>query len=117
MMQGNAGQGVAGIPQISVSGGNPAATYRALVSQRDILGVLLPMSIAFSRRISRRSAKVEVVLPPEMSERMAQLERGVESIAIEVERTSEGQRFVTQVLVARSVAREGQADPVLNFNR
>ncbi len=117
MMQSNAGQGVAGIPQISVSGGNPATTYRALVSQRDILGVLLPIGVAFSQRISRRSAKVEAVLPLAMSERMAQLERGVESIAIEVERTSESQRFVAQVLVAQSDAREGQADPVLNFNR
>lgn len=85
--------------------------------QRDILGVLLPMSIAFSRRIWRRSGKVEVVLPPEMSERMTQLERGVESIAIEVERIGEGQRFVTQVLAARSDARESQAHPALNSDR
>jgi len=63
--------------------------------------VLLPMSLAFARRIWRRSARVEVRLPPEMSDRMAQLERGVEAIAIEVERIGEGQRFVTQVLSER----------------
>ena len=63
--------------------------------------VLLPMSIAFARRVWRRSARAEVTLPPEMSERMAHLERGVEAIAIEVERIGEGQRFVTQVLTER----------------
>jgi hypothetical protein len=35
----------------------------------------------------------------------------------DVARIGQGQRFVTQVLAARSDAREGQADPVLNFNR
>ena len=77
--------------------------------------VLLPMSIAFARRIWRRSARAEVTLPPEMSERMAHLERGVEAIAIEVERIGEGQRFVTQVLSERGDARAlgaGAAEPI-----
>lgn len=77
--------------------------------------VLLPMSIAFARRIWRRSAKATVVLPPEMGERMASLERGVEAIALEVERIGEGQRFVTQVLAERNDARAlgaGAAQPI-----
>ena len=60
--------------------------------------VLLPMSLAYARRIWRRSAKATVVLPPEMSDRMASLERAVDAIAVEVERIGEGQRFVTQVM-------------------
>jgi hypothetical protein len=63
--------------------------------------VLLPLTIAFSRRIWRRSARAEVTLPPEMRDRMEALERGVEAIALEVERIGEGQRFVTQALVER----------------
>ena len=66
-----------------------------------MLIVLLPMSIAFARRIWRRSAKATVALPPEMAQRMESLERGVEAIAIEVERIGEGQRFVTQALAER----------------
>ena len=77
--------------------------------------VLLPMSIAFSRRIWRKSAGVEVRLPPEMASRMESLERGVEAIALEVERIGEGQRFVTQALAQRGDIRgvgAGGAEPV-----
>ena len=73
--------------------------------------VLLPMSIAYARRIWRRSARVEVRLPAEMSERMESLERGVEAIAIEVERIGEGQRFVTQTLAQRGLG-AGTAEPM-----
>jgi hypothetical protein len=63
--------------------------------------VLFPLSIAYARRIWRRSARTEVTLPAEMRDRMESLERGVEAIALEVERIGEGQRFVTQALVER----------------
>lgn len=77
--------------------------------------VLLPMSIAFARRVWRRSAAVEVRLPQEMASRMESLERGVEAIALEVERIGEGQRFVTQALAQRGDIRgvgAGGAEPV-----
>jgi hypothetical protein len=77
--------------------------------------VLLPMSIAFARRIWRRSAKATVVLPPELSDRMASLERAVDAIAVEVERIGEGQRFVTQVMTdaPRGLgAGQGAAEPI-----
>ena len=64
--------------------------------------VLLPMSIAFARRIWRRSAKATVVLPPEMADRMASLERGLDAVALEIERIGEGQRFLTQALAERA---------------
>lgn len=73
--------------------------------------VALPMSIAFARRIWRKSARVEVRLPPEMSDRMESLERGMEAIALEVERIGEGQRFVTQTLAGRALG-AGAAEPV-----
>ena len=77
--------------------------------------VLLPMSLAFTRRIWRRSARAEVTLPPEMSQRMESLERGMDAIALEVERIGEGQRFVTQALTERGEIRAvgaGAAEPV-----
>ena len=77
--------------------------------------VLFPMSIAFARRIWRRSAKATVTLPPEMSQRMENLERGVEAIAIEVERIGEGQRFVAQMVAERAEGRAlgpGAAEPI-----
>jgi hypothetical protein len=63
--------------------------------------VLLPLTIAYARRIWRRSANVEVRLAPEMSQRMQSIEDGVEAIALEVERIGESQRFLTQAMAER----------------
>ena len=62
--------------------------------------LLLPLVIAWSRRIWRRNA-VTVSLPPELNDRMLGLERAVDSVAVEVERIGEGQRFVTQLMAER----------------
>lgn len=107
----------------------PGATYRPPDVPRDrpdpdmIVGftaliaiiIVLPMSIAFARRVWRRSANATVTLPPEVAQRMESLERGVDAIALEVERIGEGQRFMTQALTERSDARglgAGAAEPV-----
>jgi hypothetical protein len=71
------------------------------VSAMILFAFIMPIIIAFSRRIWRRSAKAEVTLPPEVAERMSGLERGMEAIALEVERIGEGQRFMTQALASR----------------
>ena len=76
--------------------------------------VLLPLSVAYARRIWRRGAAVVSALPGEFMERMSRLEQAVESIAIEVERVGEGQRFMTRVMTeanARSLG-AGPAEPV-----
>ena len=57
-----------------------------------------PIAFAYARRIWRRSAKVTVTLPPEVASRMQAMEEAIESIAVEVERVGEGQRFMTQAL-------------------
>jgi hypothetical protein len=66
-----------------------------------ILVVLLPLSIALARRIMRRGAAVVTALPAELMERLSRLDHAVDSIAVEVERIGEGQRFVTRVLAER----------------
>jgi hypothetical protein len=60
--------------------------------------VLFPIAIAHARRIWRRSVKAVVAFPAEMADRFTRLEQTVESVAIEVERISEGQRFVTRIM-------------------
>jgi chromosome segregation ATPase len=76
--------------------------------------VFLPLSVAFARRIWRRSAAVTVKLTNELSQRMDSLERAVEAVAVEVERVGEGQRFVTQVLAgdAPRAIGAGAAEPI-----
>jgi hypothetical protein len=59
---------------------------------------IFPISIAFARRIWRRSAAAVSTLPHDIVERFTQIDQAVESIAVEVERIGEGQRFITRVL-------------------
>jgi hypothetical protein len=62
-----------------------------------IIIVFLPLSIAFARRIWRRSAKIVTTIPKELTERLARVEQTVEASAIEIERIGEGQRFMTRL--------------------
>lgn len=81
--------------------------------------VFFPISIAVARRIWRRSAAAVTAIPGELMERMHRLEQGVESIAIEVERIGEGQRFMTRIMSdagARPLG-AGPAEPVRQQER
>jgi hypothetical protein len=77
--------------------------------------VLLPLSIALSRRIWRRSAAVVTSIPREIAERLSRMEQAVEATAVEVERIGEGQRFLTRLFTEGEGARaigSGAAQPV-----
>lgn len=55
--------------------------------------------------IKRQDRAASLPAPdPRAEERLARIEAAVESIAIEVERISEGQRFVTKLLAERPAA-------------
>ena len=43
-------------------------------------------------------------IPGEVSQRLERMEQAIDAIAVEVERISEGQRFVTKLLAERSPA-------------
>ena len=60
--------------------------------------VLLPMSIAWGVRFIKRGAAAVAAFPSDLADRLTNIERSVEAVAIEVERLGEGQRFVTQLL-------------------
>ena len=77
--------------------------------------VLFPLAFAFARNLWKRGTRAAAAPTPtaENSERMERLEQGVEAIAIEVERISEGQRFVTKLLSEGSPAvKLGQGERV-----
>jgi hypothetical protein len=61
------------------------------------LFVFFPIALAYARRIWRRPI-APAALPPDMLQRFDRMEQAIESIAIEVERVTEGQRFVTQLM-------------------
>jgi hypothetical protein len=63
------------------------------------LFVLAPIAVSISRGIWRRgSLPRQVVQSPENAQRLERMEQAIDSIAIEMERVSEGQRFVTRLL-------------------
>lgn len=64
--------------------------------------VLLPLSVALARRIWRRGTATMTALPNELMDRLARLDHAVDSIAVEVERIGEGQRFVTRLFSERA---------------
>jgi hypothetical protein len=63
--------------------------------------LLMPLVLAFARRIWRRSGTPSIDL--ENSPRLQRIEQAVESIALEVERIGEAQRFTTKLLAERHV--------------
>lgn len=62
------------------------------------LFVLFPVAFAYARRIWKRGATVVAPIPREVTDRLEQMGQAVESIALEVERIGEGQRFLTRVM-------------------
>lgn len=62
--------------------------------------VFAPLAFTYARNMWRKGSmpKYDDQLARENSDRLARLESAVDSIAIEVERISEGQRFVTKLL-------------------
>jgi len=59
----------------------------------------IPIARAYARRIER--GPIEPMMPPEMKTRFERMEQALDSIAIEVERISEAQRFTTKLLAER----------------
>ena len=77
----------------------------ALLVMSGIFVLLLPLSIAMAIRWLRRGKAVIAALPNDMMERLSRLDQSVDSIAVEVERIGEGQRFLTRLLSDQGVAR------------
>lgn len=77
-----------------------------------ILAVLMPLSIGFTRRLWKRGAPAPKVAVADniVSSRLERLEHAVDAIAIEIERVSEGQRFMTKVMSERPAAPVNQAE-------
>ncbi|HEU4628184.1 MAG TPA: hypothetical protein VFS08_00475 [Gemmatimonadaceae bacterium] len=94
--------------------GGPSAQVTA-ISIVFTLFVLMPLAIALARLIWRRASRPAPPTIPflsEASQRLERLEQAVDTIAIEIERVSENQRFVTRLLAEKPGAPalpEGQA--------
>jgi chaperonin cofactor prefoldin len=78
--------------------------------------VFAPFAIAISRFIWRRSTPAARASVPDHAteQRLDQIQQSIDTIAIEVERISEGQRFVTKLLSEkdRAALGAGAAEPI-----
>ncbi len=65
-----------------------------------VLGLGIPLLRIYSRQKDRESVRPAV--DQERDRRLERIEHAIEAMAIEVERISEGQRFVTRLLSERA---------------
>ena len=106
----------AGVPGAIVTGptfniprgrsGPPEAMF-VVVPILLVLFVLAPIAFAYARRIWKRTGTAAAALPQAVMERFTRLEQNVDTMAIEIERISEGQRFMTKLFSEQGV-RAGQ---------
>jgi hypothetical protein len=72
-----------------------------------VTAIGVPLARAFARRMERQP--IAPPSTPELAAQMARMEQAIDSIAIEVERISEGQRFTTKLLSERSNPAAGES--------
>jgi hypothetical protein len=68
------------------------------VSCAPIIAIGVPLARAYARRLESKPA---AAIPPGVWDRLERMEQAIDSIAVEVERISEGQRFTTKLLAER----------------
>jgi hypothetical protein len=76
-----------------------------LFSTMPIIAIGYPLARAYAKKIERGGDPARV--PNDVSARLERMEQAIDSIAVEVERISEGQRFTTKLLAERSGAPVG----------
>jgi hypothetical protein len=75
-----------------------------------VISIGIPMARAYARKMDAESRNPR--LPPEVTDRMERMEQAIDSIALEVERISEGQRFTTKLLSeGKGAAESRQVSP------
>ena len=74
-----------------------------------VLAIGVPLARAYSRRMDADSRNPRI--PTEVAERLERMEHAIDSIAVEVERITEGQRFTTRLLSEGRATPEGRQIP------
>lgn len=85
---------------------NPASGNRVAANATPLMlvfmiFVLSPIAIGIGRTRWKRASRPQPTISPETAQRLERMEQAIDSIAVEMERVSEGQRFVTRILSER----------------
>jgi len=73
-----------------------------------VTAIGVPIARAFARRMDRGNTQQAV--PTDVIARLERMEQAIDSIAVEVERISEGQRFTTKLLAERAGPSQAAAE-------
>lgn len=106
----------AGIPGAAV----PESSDGGPVVNEDIIGVgvafagvaVVILAVAYARRLWRGASTVVAQLPATFEARFTRMEQSIDEVAIEVERVSEGQRYLTKVFADQRAVGAGAAQPI-----
>jgi len=107
---------LADLQHVANAGGSPAIALARIAGGEIVIvaivfstaaAVLVPLVRAAAKRLER-SGDQSLGVPLEVTQRLERIETAVESIALEVERISEGQRFVTQLMSKPDTPRIGR---------
>ena len=109
----------AGVPGAAVpesrDAGNSGPPKEMLIIGTVFSGIaLVIVAFAYARRLWKGATKVVTQIPAAFEARLTRFEQSLDAVAIEIERVSEGQRFLTKVLAdptARALG-AGPAQPV-----
>ena len=74
------------------------------------------LTIAYARRLWRRGAAVVTAIPQDIYDRFTRVEQSIDSVAVEVERIGEGQRYLTRLMSEKAIG-AGAAQPIETKNR
>jgi len=97
---------IAQMTGVPVVGGRPQGARGPRINPGIPIGAILfmvmlvPLSLAWAKRIARGGPRPSA-LTRDAVERLERMEQAIDTVAIEVERISEGQRFVTKILAER----------------
>ena len=84
--------------------GDPVSDNTVAVISVISIFVLFPVALALARLIWRRGSQPESrpIQNDESSRRLIEMQQSIDTMALEIERISEGQRFVTKLLSERA---------------
>ncbi len=66
-----------------------------------VMAIGIPLARAYARRMDQGATQTRI--PPEVLARLERMEQAIDSVAVEIERISEGQRFTTRLLADRTM--------------
>lgn len=88
----------------------PEAFFILLMVLTMFVGV--PLAVAYARRIWKKSVHTVAALPQDIYDRFNRIDQAIDSVALEVERIGENQRYVTKLVAEQRALGAGPAERV-----